>query len=568
MNALLLMGIVLLVFIMGYRFYAKFLVLGVFRTENDVLTPARQRGDTLDFSPCNRWLLLGHNAAANIGILSITGIGVAIVWGWIPAFLWVVVGTLVAGGTYALGALWASLRQGGNSLAGIVFDMVGAWAALPLFFLGAFILVFLTALTCVLLGQLLQAHPEAAWVFFSMIFIPPLIRRSLSSRSVAGKLMWVFAVVVILAAGTILGQEYPLRFSGTSTLDINGIGVFRIAQETPWVAIALALAYHSIRAPVSAIARPRGVLVAVLLVTLMLLTGAGLLLAAPSITAPDFNIDAGLPNVFPLLFLVVSGGAISGVYALIVTGTTVRQVEQSQHAPTISYGSVMLDGVLAALLVVVLSAGFATTGEWSTMYGQWPVKAEIFSWLDLAVTKLGRFVASTGIPMPIAIGIVASTVAAMALTMLENSLRALSFGVEEFVEDFDLENLKGNRLRQRIAVGIVIFATICLLQVDLGVDHWLFFGLANQLFAGCFMLVLSLIVLRSSSGTLFVLLPALFVLGCASWGLVWLVIDWWQKEEWILFIMTCFVGAAAITSVFACACALLKVHQHNTATPP
>ena len=358
MNALILLGIVLLVFIMGYRFYTKFLVLGVFRTENDVPTPARQHGDTLDFSPCNRWLLLGHNAAANIGILSITGIGVAIVWGWIPAFLWVVVGTLVAGGTYALGALWASLRQGGNSLAGIVFDMAGAWAALPLFFLGAFILVFLTALTCVLLGQLLQAHPEAAWVFLSMIFIPPLIRRSLSSRSVAGKLMWVFAAVALLAAGTILGQEYPLRFSGTSTLDINGIGVFRIAQETPWVAIALALAYHSIRAPVSAIARPRGVLVAVLLVTLMLLTGAGLLLAAPSITAPDFNIDAGLPNVFPLLFLVVSGGAISGVYALIVTGTTVRQVEQSQHAPTISYGSVMLDGVLAALLVVVLSAGF------------------------------------------------------------------------------------------------------------------------------------------------------------------------------------------------------------------
>jgi carbon starvation protein CstA len=202
------------------------------------------------------------------------------------------------------------------------------------------------------------------------------------------------------------------------------------------------------------------------------------------------------------------------------------------------------------------------------MYGQWPVKAEIFVWLDLAVTKLGRFVASTGIPMPIAIGIVASTIAAMALTMLENSLRALSFGVEEFIEDFDLERLKGNRFRQRIAVGIVIFATICLLQVDLGVDHWLFFGLANQLFAGCFMLVLSLIVLRSSSGMLFVLLPALFVLGCASWGLVWLVIDWWQKEEWILLIMTCVVGATAITSMFACTGALLKVRQRDTVTPP
>ena len=568
MNALILMGIVLLVFIMGYRFYAKFLVLGIFRTENDMPTPARQRGDTLDFSPCNRWLLLGHNAAANVGILSITGIGIAVVWGWIPAFLWVVVGTLIAGGTYALAALWASLRQGGNSLAGIVFDIVGAWAALPLFFLGAFILVFLTALTCVLLGQLLQAHPEAAWVFLSMIFLPLLISRSLSSQPVVGKLVWVFAAVGLLAVGIILGQQYPLRFSGTSILNINGIDVFRISQETPWVAIALAMAYHSIRVPVSAIARPRGVLVAVLLVTLLLLTGAGLLLSAPSIIAPDFNNDAGLPNVFPLLFLVVSGGAISGVYALIVTGTTVRQVEQSQHAPAISYGSVMLDGVLAALLLVALSAGFSTTGEWSAMYGQWPVTAEIYAWLDLAVTKLGRFVAATGIPMPIAIGIVASIIAAMALTMLENSLRALSFGVEEFIEDFDLKSLKGNRVRHRITVGIVIFATICLLQVDLRVDHWLFFGLANQLFAGCFMLVLSLIVLRYSSGTLFVLLPALFVLGCALWGLVWLVIDWWQKEAWILFIMTCIVGAAAVTSIFACTGALLKARQNNTVTPP
>ncbi len=567
MNALNLIVIVLLVFIMGYRFYAKFLLLGVFRTEKDEPTPARQHGDTLDFSPCNRWLLLGHNAAANVGILSITGVGIAVVWGWIPAFLWVVVGTLVAGGTYALAALWASLRQGGNSVAGIVFDVAGAWAALPLFFLGAFLLVFLASLMCVLLGQLLQAHPEAVWVFFSMVLTPWLIRRSLSSRSVVGKITWAFATIGLLAAGIILGQEYPLRFSGTSTLDINGLGVFRITQETPWVAIALALSYHSIRAPVSAIAHPRGLIVSVLLVILMLLTGAGLLLAAPPLVAPEFNIDAGLPKVFPLLFLVVSGGAISGVYALIVTATTVRQIEQSRHVPVISYGSVMLDGLLAVLVLVVLCAGFSTTAEWSSMYGQWPDNVEIFVWVDLAITKLGRFVAATGIPMPVAIGVVASIIAGLALTMLENSLRALSFGVEEFVEDFDLSYLKGNRFRERIAVGIVIFATICLLQVDLGLDHWLFFGLANQLFAGCFMLVLSLILLRSSSGTLFALLPALFVLSCALWGLVWLLLDWWQKEEWILFVMTCVVGVSTMVSVFACASAFMKVRQQNSATP-
>ena len=566
MNASILIVVVMFVFVMGYRFYTKFLVLGVFRSEDGVPTPAWQHPDSPDFSPCNRWQLLGYNAAASAGLVSITGVGIAMIWGWIPAFLWIIVGTLVAGGTYALATLWASLRQSGNTLAGIAFDTAGVWAALPMFFLGIALVVFLGALTCVLLGQLLQAHPEASWIFLSLAAAPGLIWRSASSRSITAKFLWVSAALGLLAAGLILGQEYPLHFSGESTLVINGIEVFRLPGETPLVAVALALAYHAIGTPVSGIARYRGVIVAILLIVLMLVTGAGLLLSAPPVVAPDFNLDAALPNAFPLLFLVVSGGAVSGVYALVLTGTTVRQIGQARDAPLISYGSVMLDGILAVLVLVVLSAGFTTTGEWSSMYDRWPEHAGVLVWLDLAVTKMGRFMAATGIPVPIAVGIVASVFAGMALTMLDSLLRALSYGVDEFVNDFELAYLRGNRYRDRIAAGIIVFATLWLLQVDLGLNHWLFFGLANQLFAGCFLLVLSLILFRSANGAAFVLLPTLFVLTLALWGLGWLVINWWQQGEWILFTLTCIVGFLAIVSLAACTSAFLKVRQRRAAT--
>ena len=163
MNAMILLAIVLCVFVMGYRFYARFLMLGVFLPPGDAALPAIQHSDHHDYGTPGRWQLAGFHTAASAGLLSVTGAGIGVAWGWVPAFLWIVVGTLVAGGTYVLASLWSSLRENGNSLAGVIFGSAGAWAALPVFLLGLSVLVLVCTLTLVLLGQLLQTHPEATW---------------------------------------------------------------------------------------------------------------------------------------------------------------------------------------------------------------------------------------------------------------------------------------------------------------------------------------------------------------------------------------------------------------------
>lgn len=563
MNAVILMAIVLCVFVMGYRFYGKFLVLAVFPPLDDAAVPARRHEDGHDYLPVGRWRLAGYHVAAGTGLLSITGAGIGAAWGWVPAFLWIVVGTLVAGGVYALAGLWASLREDGNSLAGVVFGAAGAWAGLPVFLLGTGLLVLVCTLTLVLLGQLLQTHPEAAWPFLALLLATGTARRAFSSDTVQRKLLWGAATGAILTAGIYLGQVLPLQVVGQLTLVTNDAVAVRLPGEAVWVAIALAAAFHSANAPAPAVATPRGTLVGMLIVLLMLLVACGLAFSSPVLVAPDFNNAEGLPSLFPLLFLVITAGSVSGVCALVATGPTMRQIERHADASTVAFSGVLLNGGLAVLILITLCAGFTEAAEWTSIYSALPATADVFTWIDLAITKAGRFVAALGIPMPTAVAIVAAVVASMALSMLEATLRTLSFGVEEFAEDFAVTRIRGRKQRARVATVGIAATAFLLLQFDLGLNHWLFLGLVNQLFAGCVMLLLGLVMLRNSRGAAFLLTPASFVLVCAFWGLFWLLPYWWNAGNRLVFALAVAAGVLASVSVIACLRAFVAARQQD-----
>ena len=568
MNLLHLLLIVLFVFVMGYRFYLKFLALGVFRIDNQAPTPASHRGDEDDFVSTNRWLLLSHNIAGTVGFLSILGVAIAVVWGWVPAFLWIVVGTLVAGGAYALASLWASLRKHGDSLAGVIYDVTGVWGAFPMYLLAVVVMVLLAALLSVLLGQLLQAHPQATWSFLGLVWVSVLVRRALLAHSVVPAVIWVLAALTFYAATIVLGQAFPLSLSGVWKLEIGGSSVLTFPHELTWATVALILAYQSITAPASHITRPRGTAIGLLLFLLVLLVLSGFIVTAPPLVAPDIQVDAELPSLLPLLFLIVTGGAISGVGALILTGPIVRQIARQQDAPVVSYGSVMMEGVLAVVVLGALCAGFTTQDQWLSLYGVWPEHAALRVWLDLAIIKMGLFVAATGIPYALAVAVVAAVFAALALAMLENVLRALSYSVQELVDDFDLKYLNGPHVRERIAIILVALVTLWLSQVTLGLKHWIMFGVINQLFAGAFLLVIGLILMRLSRNTLFVLIPAFFVLTCALWGFGWLMHGLWNTEEWPLIMLSCGVTALASLTLISCLAAYLRIREQREQSMP
>lgn len=555
MNALLLLLITLLVFAMGYRFYAKFLALGVFGLD---------RAAPVDAEPGNtRWVMLGYNTAATVGLISVAGVGVGVVWGWVPAFLWIVAGTLVAGGVYALAAVWAGLHRPGDSFAGMVFDLAGAWGALPIFAMGVTLVLSLCAGLSLLLGQLLDAHPEVVWSFLCLLGVSGLLRRCARARGWRHCLLWSGAALAIWLGAILLGQALPVSLYGEWRFDIGGADMLTVPQGLVWSGVGLWLAHRCVREPLSKHAQPLGVALGTGLILVMVAAVVGLVSVSPTVVAPQFRPDAGLPGPLPVLFLVVTGGALSGVAALIAARTTLPQLRRPKDAEAVGYGSAMVDGGLAVLVLAALCAGFADADDWLAVYAGWPEQAALYVWLDLSATKLSQFVAAAGPPLSLAAGIVAGVLAGLALIMLDGALRALSYAVRELAEDFDITRLKGESTGHRVSLAAVAVSMVCLAQTDVGLPHWLLFGLANQLFAGVMLTAFGLQLAQLGRISLFVVLPAVFILGAALWGWAWLLLEWWRQGSWGFFATACLLGILALTSLAACTAAFRAIRRER-----
>ncbi len=563
MNALILLATALAFFVLGYRFFAKFLTYGVLHLTHGATPPAVHRRDEHDFVPANKWVLLGHHAAAVTGILTLVGVGIGAVWGWMPAFLWIVVGSVIGGGTYAAGTLWASLRKSGESLPSVAYELTGLSGALPLFILGLLLLVLLSAVLCLLLGQLLFAHPEATWSF--LLFIPITMA---TRQALGGGRWWLWAVVamVLFAAGIVAGQYAPLGLSGSWSVRVSGTDVLSLPHDLVWAALALVPAYLAAKAALPQATRPRGLVVSILLVLLLILSIGGLLVAMPEVVAPRTRDAAeGLPNAWALLFLVITGGALAGFQALITTGPTVRQIAQPSDATVVAYGAVILDGLFAVVALLAVTAGVATTEDWRIAYPGWPETTGLNVQLDLVITRLAGFVAALGIPPAWAVGLVAAVCAGLALTMLENVLRALGFAIGEFVEDFEISTFGVAHFRERSAAIITALMVIWLSQHPLGLDAWLSLGITSQFFACCVLLLLALAMLRLGRAFAFFIAPFVLITPLMLWGTIWSLLQWWERGLWQCFGLAGLAIILGTITMSICVLNLLKTYRERRA---
>lgn len=568
MNALILLAAALAVFALGHRFFAKFLTLGVLHLSHGATPPAVHRRDDYDFVPANRWVLLGHHAAAVTGILTLVGVGLGAMWGWMPAFLWIVVGSVVGGGTYAVGSLWASLRKSGESLPSVAYEMAGLAGALPLFLLGLLLLVLLSAVLCLLLGQLLYTHPEATWSFLFFIPITMLTRQALNTtpRHLA---LWAGTAVLLFAAGIAAGQYVPLRLAGSWSVNLAGTDVLSLPHDLVWAALALIPAYLAAKAALPWATRPRGLVMSVLLVLLLALTIAGLVVAMPEVVAPRTRETAvGLPNAWSLLFLVVTGGALAGFQALLTTGPTVRQVAQPSDATIVGYGGVVLDGVFAVIALLAVTAGVASVEDWRAAYPGWPINAGLNVQLDLVITRLAGFIAALGIPTGWAAGLVAAICAGLALSMLENVLRALGFAIGEFVEDFEIPTFGVAHFRERSAAVITALMVIWLSQHPLGIDTWLALGITSQFFACCVLLLLTLAMLRLGRPAGFFLAPFVIIAPLMLWGTSWSLLQWWERGAWQWFGLALLTVVLGAITIIVTTLVISRTYRERRATAP
>jgi len=548
---------------LGYRFYGKFLKLGILQLHDEGSSAAPGRADDPDFEPRGRWAVSAVHAATSTGLLSLIGAAVAVVWGWVPAFLWVVVGGMVAATVLSVGTMWASLRRPGESLAGLAYEIGGLPAALALFFAGVMLLVLVGATLGMILGNLLHAHPETTWPFLSLMVVGGLLRgdpRTAALRIGAG--------LVLFAAAFAAGHYLPLSLGGSWIVSIRGVEMLSLRHELIWAGIALAIAYRAAHLRPSDGSHGRCMLGTLLAVLVLVLFTAGTALQGNTMDAPQFNNIEALPPAPVLIFLVLTGGALSGMHALIAAGATSRGLQRQRDIMPVGYTGVGLESLVAVMVIAALVTGFTGVESWQSVYGTWPTYGGLYIWVDLAITKIALAISATGVPLAWAVALVAAMAAALALAMLETGLRILSASVGELIDDFELQWVRSERFNQRAAVALTGLAAFALSQTQVNLQHWLLVGIANQWLACAVLLLLGLLLWQTRRPALLCWIPLAVIGPLTLWGSGWIMLQWLRQGDWALLGIGAVICATGLVYFAGCGNAALRLRRQTAPAAP
>ena len=422
MNTVFLVAAVAVVFVFGYRFYAKLLALDAFHLDKNYSTPANTRADGRDFAPVNPHLLFGYHVTA-AGALACAGPIVAASWGWIPAFLWITIGVAVAGGTYAFGSFWLASRHPG-SLGHVTRRFLGAYARVALLALASIALLVLIAASAGLTASVLAGFPTAVLPLCALVLVGLAVGAFLRGRAEFEILPAALIALTTLLLLVWVCTRVPFAFAGKLDITLGDLRLLSVDALLVWTVLLLVYALHAARVPMWRIMRPRGFVTALLLAVALVVFYLALAIAHPGIAAPQFHSPDAGSAALPWLFLIVSAGALAGVQLLIVHGVSGRQLRNETDARYIGYGGALVEGAIALSALLIAATAVADGTAWSASFGA-PSAADFLRALALYVDGYARVVATLGVDPALARNLAATVVAALSLAGLEASMRAL-----------------------------------------------------------------------------------------------------------------------------------------------
>ena len=532
MSLSLLLLISALILLLAYRFYGKY-VYNKFGLTDARKAPSHTHRDGIDYEPSKPIVVLGHHFASIAGAGPIVGPIIAVTFGWIPAVIWILVGGIFFGAVHDLGSMAASLRTDGKSIGVIIRNQIGLKGK-QLFILFSFsTLILVIGVFSDIIAKTFVANPGVGSA--SILFIFLAIAFGYANKWVGNKNV---AFVSITIVGVVL--MYYFVYLGTQ---------IPLALTYPiWVGGLLVYAFIASVTPVALLLQPRDYLNSFLLYGLMIAAVAGVIVADPEIkmsTEVQFSSDS-LGFVFPVLFVTIACGAISGFHSLVASGTTSKQLDKESDAKMVGFGGMLIESFLAIIsvgAVIILSR----TEYLDRLTVEGPVA--LFS------TGLGGMISSLGISEPFAIGFVALTVSAFALTTLDTCTRLARFTLQEYFEDMPQPAAKVMAKNRYLSTTIVVILSVLLLASGEFEKLWPIFGSANQLLAALALLTIGVWLIKKNISATFVTIPMffMFTVTLASLGLF----AWknFQDEGYIL------ASIASILFVLAIALILLAIRS-------
>ena len=563
-------------FIVAYRTYGAWLGSKIFELDDGRTVPSKEFQDDVDYVPTKCSIVFGHHFTSIAGTGPIVGPAIAVFWGWLPALLWVVFGSIFIGAVHDFGSLVVSLRNDGQSVGQIAGRMISPRAKILFLLTLFFSLTVVLGIFGLVIATIFETYPESVlpvWVSLPVaVVIGVLVRRGstqLLPMSLASLALIYFCVY--------LGAyHFPIH------LQFEGVDANWVNPKTVWTAILLVYCAIASVLPVWLLLQPRDYVNSqqLLLALALLVSGlfvacfngsADLIASAPAVvTSPP----ADAPPILPFLFITIACGAISGFHCLVSSGTSSKQLSRESDAIAVGYGSMLLEGALAVVVILACCAGVgmsgnlesgsgialgtvaavssdgisdasSTTGQLSPQRQAWEARyGGGKKWKEFKLTHMigafidggANFLKTIGIPGKMAIGIIAVLVASFAATTLDSATRLQRYVIQEIGATIRIPPLTNRYVATLVAVllggWIAMQPNASGVRGAGGLLLWPLFGATNQLLAGLAFMVILFYLWRRSKPIWFVAIPMAFMVVMPTLALGWQLFD--PNQGWVI----------------------------------
>ena len=530
MNGIVLMLVAAAVLVCGYLFYGRWLA-NKWGVDVEALTPARRMEDGKNFTPASAFTVFSHQFSSICGAGPVTGTIVAMAFGWVPVVLWVLVGGIFFGAVHDFGALYASMKNNGKSLAQLIEKYIGKTGRrLFLLFSWLFCIIVIAAFTSMVCGTFKFTAAADGTVDFAKSY----------AAGCAGTISVLFTFVAIAFGWA----QRKFNLSGATEFGVAVVSIvlmFAVGMQFPlylnlnqWIAVVMVYLVFAGAMPIQTLKQPRDYLTTIMMVVMIVCAVLGIFVLGfqgkATITAPaftGFSTKSGM--MFPVLFVSVACGALSGFHSLVSSGTSSKQVSNEADAVKVGYGAMVLEsfvGILAIIIAGIMFSDMNTAGTGALNVVDATGKAVASTPFQIFAAGIARGMQSFGIDGTVATVFMTMNVSALALTSLDAVARIARTSFSEFFASTNDALAIESKAGAMKVLGNPWFATVVTLVPGLALTFggylaiWPLFGASNQLLGGMTMITLAVFCKCTGRKGAMLYVPVAFLLVCTFTSLV------------------------------------------------
>lgn len=544
MNSLILAVVLIAWLIIGYKVYGGFIEKKVMGADSARTTPARELNDGIDYSPAKKNLLFGHHFSSIAGAGPILGplLGV-LYFGWLGALIWVALGSVFMGAVHDYSSLMTSIRNKGTSLANISSKTISPLTKVIFSVFLWLTLSLVIAVFAVVASQTFISQPEIVIPTFGLIFLAMLLGWLIYRKGVNVPAATVF-VLLLLFLFIYLGELFPVVLPAS---------VFGLSAQLFWFFILIIYSFFASSLPVWFLLQPRDY-ISTWILFLGLGTGyLGLLLTHPDLDAPAFvSFTSREGPLWPMLFVIIACGAISGFHSVVAAGTTAKQLPDEKSGKFIGFGGMILEAALAGLVIFIAAGALIWSGAdvGEPLHFQMLMTPEGGGPIQAFATGYGVLIESIpGLTLMMGMFFGMVMLNAFVLTSLDTGTRLGRFILTELLG----KKVKIFNNRWASSGFILVFAAF-LGGTESYKAIWPVFGASNQLVAALALIIVSSYLVSRKRPTKYTLYPAYFMLITTFGALIY--------QGYHFFINRSYLLASVSLILIVLACVIIYEARH------